>query len=73
MTLRSTNYLGYHAGAEALDPAKPWQLILNPVTHHRDGAIGAILDSFATKREAIAAILEIEALAFKDFKEGGAG
>lgn len=69
MSLHSTNYTGYHAGASASDPAKPWHVILNPVSHH-DINIGVIVESFATKREAIAAILDAEVLMLQRAKGG---
>ena len=64
MSLSSINYAGYHAGDMALDPARPWQIILNPVKHH-DIGIGVIIHQCATKLEAIKAILDAEALEFE--------
>lgn len=71
MSLHSTNYLGYYAGRSALDQTRPWQIILNPVSHH-DIDIGVVVDCFATKIEAIAAILDAEALTLELAKEEGA-
>lgn len=59
MSLHSTNYTGYHAGQHALDVLRPWQVIRKVQPH--DTALGEVISQHATKRGAIAAILDMEA------------
>lgn len=58
MSLHSTNFTGYYAGPFSLDKARPWHIIRK--VQPSDTSIGEIISQHATKRAAIAAILDME-------------